>query len=313
MLSRIADSLFWLNRYMERADGLLRTMKTNYILSLDKGINSNLTWRPLLEIFTMLPEPDINAMENDTDATLRYLLTDTTNMNSLRAILIRARENAKGVQDHITKEVWEQVNQMYHLVNNPDITGELSKYEALETIENFSNNSLLFMGITDVTMPRGAGWSFMNLGKYIERCTQTNELADRQYRSISYDLENTIDIIQWQSLLLSLSGFELHLKTYRSLHYNKNVLHQVILNEDFTRSILYSLNRIEKYLHDVLSENRSINADELVRIFGKLHSKIKYIDFANLDKQELKQCMQNLRSDMLTFSRQLSQNFFSYT
>ena len=72
------------------------------------------------------------------------------------------------------------------------------------------------MGITDVTMPRGAGWSFMNLGRYIERCTQTNEIADRQYRSIDYDLENTIDIIQWQYLLLSLSGFELYLKTYRT-------------------------------------------------------------------------------------------------
>lgn len=313
MLSRIADSLFWLNRYMERADGLLRTMKTNYILSLDKGINSNLTWRPLLEIFTMLPETDISALENDTDATLRYLLTDTTNTNSLKAILIKARENARGVQDHLTKEVWEQVNQMYHLVNNTEITVGLSGYEALETIESFSNNSLLYMGITDVTMPRGAGWSYMNLGKYIERCTQTNELADRQYRSIDYDLENTIDIIQWQFLLLSLSGFELYLKTYRTANYNKNILHQVILNEDFTRSILYSLNRIDRYLHDVISENHSIKADELTRIFGKLHSEIKYIDFENLNKEELEQCMQSVRSNMLLFSRQLTGNFFSYT
>ncbi len=298
---------------MERADGLLRTMKTNYILSLDKGINSNLTWRPLLEIFTMLPEADISALENDTDATLRYLLTDTTNTNSLKAILIKARENARGVQDHLTKEVWEQINQMYHLVNSTEITVGLSGYEALETIENFSNNSLLYMGITDVTMPRGAGWSYMNLGKYIERCTQTNELADRQYRSIDYDLENTIDIIQWQFLLLSLSGFELYLKTYRTANYNKNVLHQVILNEDFTRSILYSLNRIDRYLHDVISENHSIKADELIRIFGKLHSEIKYIDFENLNKEELEQCMQSVRSNMLTFSRQLTGNFFSYT
>src|SRR5690348_330448 len=103
MLSRLADSLFWLDRYMERADGLLRAMKTNYILSLDKGINSDLTWRPLLEIFTTLQESDISMLENDTNATLHYLLTDTENMNSLKAILTKARENAKGVQDHISK------------------------------------------------------------------------------------------------------------------------------------------------------------------------------------------------------------------
>jgi uncharacterized alpha-E superfamily protein len=313
MLSRIADSLFWLNRYMERADGLLRSMKTNYILSLDKGINSNLTWRPVLEIFTILSDDDINLLENDTNATLHYLLTDTDNINSLKAILTKARENARGVQDHITKEVWEQINQMYHMVNDPNIETNLSGYDTLQTIENFSRNSLLFMGITDVTMPRGSGWSFMNLGKYIERCTQTNEITDRQYRSINYDLGNAIDIIQWQYLLLSLSGFELHLKTYRSSNHNKNVLHQVILNEDFTRSILYSLNRIEKYLEDVISENHADKNNDLRRYFGRLHSEVKYIDFEKLNMHELERCLQDVRTGMLEFSRYLTRNFFSYS
>jgi len=314
MLSRLADSLFWLNRYMERADGLLRTMKTNYILSLDKGINSNLTWRPVLEIFTTLPDADIHRLENDTGATLHYLLTDTNNHNSLKAILIKARENARGVQDHITKEVWEQVNEMYHMINYPSTSASLSGYDTLQTIENFSKNCLLFMGITDVTMPRGLGWSFMNLGKYIERCTQTNEIADRQYRSIDYKMENEIDIVQWQYLLLSLSGFELHLKTYRSSSHNKNVLHQVLLNEDFTRSILYSLNRIDKYLDDVINENRSDTNDDLVRFFGRLHSYIKYIDFEKLGEGEhLERSLQQVRVNILEFSRYLTRNFFSYS
>src|SRR5215216_1897186 len=138
MLSRIADSLFWLNRYMERADGLLRVMKTNYILSLDKGVNSNITWRPILEIFTYADEQLITKLENDTNATLKLLITDTDNMNSLKVILTRARENARGVQDHITKEVWEQINQMYHAVNQPNLISKLVGYEGMETIENFS-------------------------------------------------------------------------------------------------------------------------------------------------------------------------------
>jgi len=287
MLSRLADSLFWLNRYMERADGLLRAMKTNYILSLDKGINSNLTWRPVMEIFTMLPDSDIRMLENDTAATLRYLLTDTGNLNSLKAILTKARENARGAQDYITKEVWEQVNEMYHMVNYPNISTHLSGYDTFQIIENLSKNCLLFMGVTDVTMPRGLGWSFMNLGKYIERCTQTNEIADRQFKNITYNMEIDIDIVQWQYVLLSVSGFELHLKTYRSSSHNKNVLHQVLLNEDFTRSVLYSLNRIDKYLDDVVNENRSEKNDDLIRFFGRLHSYIKYIDFEKLDGDEL--------------------------
>ncbi len=313
MLSRLADSLFWLNRYMERADGLLRAMKTNYILSLDKGINSNLTWRPLLEIFTTLPEEDIALLENNTNETLHYLLTDTGNMNSLKAILTKARENARGVQDHITKEVWEQVNQMYHMANHPDVAADFSGYDALDTIEKFSQNSLLFMGVTDITMPRGAGWSFMNLGRYVERCSQTNELTDRQYRSVDYDLENTIDIIEWQSLLLSLSGFELHLKTYQSADYNKNVLHQVLLNEDFTRSIIYSLTRISRYLEDVLSENRSVKSDDLTRAFGRMYSAIKYINLEELNGEELQTCLEQLKANMQNFNRQLTACFFSYS
>ncbi len=312
MLSRLGDSLFWLNRYMERADGLLRAMKTTYILSLDKGINSNLTWRPLLEIFTVLSQEDIALLENDTNAALHYLLTDTTNMNSLRAILTKARENARGVQDYISKEVWEQVNQMYHMINNPSLASNLSGYDALGTIENFSGSSLLFMGVIDITMPRGLGWSFMNLGRYVERCSQTVELVDRQYHGINYDLENTIDIIQWQYLLLSLSGFEMHLKTYRTNSYNKNVLHQVIMNEDFTRSVLYSLNRIAKYLEDVISENRSVKNEELTRIFGRLHSDIKYIDIDSLNGQELSECLHNLKAQLQSFNRQLTACFFSY-
>jgi uncharacterized alpha-E superfamily protein len=313
MLSRLADSLFWLNRYMERADGLLRAMKTNYILSLDKGINSNLTWRPVMEIFTMLPDSDIRMLENDTAATLRYLLTDTGNLNSLKAILTKARENARGAQDYITKEVWEQVNEMYHMVNYPNISTHLSGYDTFQIIENLSKNCLLFMGVTDVTMPRGLGWSFMNLGKYIERCTQTNEIADRQFKNITYNMEIDIDIVQWQYVLLSVSGFELHLKTYRSSSHNKNVLHQVLLNEDFTRSVLYSLNRIDKYLDDVVNENRSEKNDDLIRFFGRLHSYIKYIDFEKLDGDELERCLHTVRINVLEFSRYLTRNFFSYS
>jgi uncharacterized alpha-E superfamily protein len=112
--------------------------------------------------------------------------------------------------------------------------------------------------------------------------------------------------------LLSLSGFELHLKTYRSANHNKNVLHQVILNEDFPRSVLYSLNRIEKYLEDVISENRSDNSADLRRYFGKLHNEIKYVDFENLNKQELEHCLRNIRVNMTEFNRYLTRNYFSY-
>ena len=89
MLSRIADSMFWLNRYMERADGLLRTIRTHYILMLDKGVNQQLTWRRVLEIYTFLDEDKIAELEHNSEATLQFLLFDKQNSNSLKVVLTR--------------------------------------------------------------------------------------------------------------------------------------------------------------------------------------------------------------------------------
>lgn len=313
MLSRIADSLFWLNRYMERADGLLRVTYTNYILSLDKGVNNNITWRPALEIFTYLEEPQIAALENDTDSVLKLLIKDTANLNSLKVILTKARENARGVQDHITKEVWEQVNHMYHMVNQPDLGSKLLGYEAVETIENFSKGSLLFSGVTDTTMPRGLGWSFMNLGRLLERCTQTIEMTDKQFAAIDYDLEQPTDIMYWRYLLLSLSGYELHLKTYHTSNAGKEVLHQVLANGDFTRSILYTLSRIDKYLNDVMKENKLEGNEALSKFYGRLYSRVKYVDFDSLNGATLQRFLQDVSDDVQEFSKRLAQLYFSYS
>jgi uncharacterized alpha-E superfamily protein len=298
---------------MERADGLLRVMHTNYILSLDKGVNNNITWKPMLEIFTNAEEDKIALLENDTDATLKLLILDPENFNSLKIILTRARENARGVQDHITKEVWEQVNFMYHLINSTQLSSKLNSSEGLEMIETLSRNSLLFTGIFDTTMPRGIGWNFMNLGRYIERCAQTVEIADKQYRHIEYNLQNHQDILQWRYLLLSLSGYELHLKTYRTTDYNSNVLHQVLINPHFTRSVFYSLTRVEKYLSDVVNENKTIENEALLRVFGRLYSRVQYADFDELSGEALQQFLFKLRHDLSDCNKKLAQNFFSYS
>jgi uncharacterized alpha-E superfamily protein len=298
---------------MERADGLLRVMQTNYILSLDKGVNNNINWRPILQIFSNLDKEKILLLENDTDAALKFLILDVDNLNSLKIILTRARENARGVQDHITKEVWEQVNHMYHLIIDQSLASNLNANEGLKFIDRLTRNSLLFTGVIDTTMPRGTGWNFMNLGRYIERCLQTLEIADKQYSRINYDVHGQQDILQWRYLLLSLSGYELHLKTYRTTNYNSNVLHQVLINPHFTRSVFYSLTRAEKYLHDVVNENKTAENEALVRLFGRLYSRLQYVDFDTLNGVSLQRFLQEVRIELLECSKKLAQNFFSYS
>lgn len=313
MLSRIADSLFWLNRYMERADGLIRGTKTHYILLLDKGINQSLSWQPMLECFTHATPDEIAVLKDDTEQTLHKLLLDAGNSNSLKAMVARSRENARGVQDHITKEVWEHVNQLYHSVNNlsPDL--QLKGFEAIATIESLEQGCVLYNGVADTTMPRGLGWSFMNLGRYIERCILTIEMTNKYFAAIDYDLDTEKDILQWRPLLLSLSGYELHLKSYRSSNHNRNALHQVLFNENFTRSVLYTLKRLDKYFNDAVKNNAAAETEILSKQLGRLVSKIEYADFDALNQKSLQEFLFSTRKELIAFSNQLAQQFFSYS
>lgn len=297
---------------MERADGMLRVVSTHYILSFDKDVSGNPTWKPVLEMFSTMPEEEITVIESNTGLVLQKLISDTENTNSLKMILHRARENARGVQDHITKEVWEEVNSVYHLMNQPGISNRLTGDKAMEVLDLFTRHSVLYNGITHITMARGTGWSFMNLGKYIERCLEAIVLINKQYQLIQYNYDEVKDIMQWRYLLMSLSGYELHLKTYGSSNYNYNVLHQVLFNEEFPHSVLYSLSRIERHLKEVASGNSSENNAALLRCFGRLYSKVRYKDMESLNPQTLQQFLEEIRLDLLQFTKQLTQHFFSY-
>jgi uncharacterized alpha-E superfamily protein len=314
MLSRIADSLFWLNRYMERAESLLRIVKTNYTLSLDKRMENEIPlWKYTLELFAPGNDSQAALFEDDMESALYKLMLDTDNTNSLRVIITKARENARGVQDNITKEVWEHVNQLYHLINYPAAADNFTEFNTFQTIETLTRHILLYVGVTDNTMPRGLGWSFMNLGRYIERCLLTIEMTDKQYGMIYYDLKDQRDIIYWKHLLLSMSGFELHLKNYRSVDYNQNVLHQVLFNHDFIRSVIYSMAHIQNYLNDITGENNRPENNSLIKSLNRVYSKVSYADFETLNNTSLPLYLSDLKSGMLDFSKRLEQIFFSYS
>ena len=283
MLSRIADSLFWLNRYMERADGMLRLSAIHYIYSLDKDVSGTSTWMPVLEIFTDSEDDYLKTIENSTEESLKRLLIDPRNTNCLKTLVNKARENARGVQDHITKEVWEEVNQMYHLVNQPELQQKIDSFLSLEVMEPLIKHTVMYAGITDITMPRGIGWWFMNLGKYTERCLQTIAFAEKQLELTNFREADINDLLQWKYLLFSLSGYELHVKTYRSGNHNYNVLHQVLMNENFTRSVIYSLTRIEHYLNKIMGNEINEERAVLLRNFGRLFSKVRYLELDSLN------------------------------
>jgi len=312
MLSRIADSLFWLNRYMERSDCMMRVIRTNYILSFDLGNTNNFSWRDVANIFCYTSGGIAEEKVKDTSAALNFLIADTKNLSSLKIMITRARENARGMQDNITKEVWEHVNAIYHIVNAPDLEKKLASSRSLELIDTLNHHNILYYGVTDSTMPRGQGWSFMNLGKFIERCLLTIDTSYNHFTKIDHQLDKAQDILFWKNLLLSLSGYELYLKTYTRGQHTINVLDHVIFNKNFPRSLIYCLQRVSRYLQEVIEETKMEGSESLQKSFGRICSKVEFADMSMIRNMGLPQFLLSLRHDLAEFSNQLTRIYFSY-
>ena len=313
MLSRVADGMFWLNRYMERADGMLLTLNTFYILSFDKEMNDSQGYKPLLEHYTDLSKNQMIQSQYDTNFVLKYIICDNQNNNSVKNLVIKARENARGSQDKITKELWEHINSLYHFMNSPDLPKKLETHEALSIITKLNKDLLLYNGILHVTMPRGLGWCFSCVGKHIERCLQTISVTQAYYKPINYNLEGDEDLLYWRRLLLSLSGYEQYLKSYSNISHNRKVVQHVIFNRDFAHSVIYTLGYIDKYLDYLFKDNNLSEARTLKNQFGRLKSYVEYTDYHHLTGQQLEEMLNNTRAQLIQFSTDFSKLFFSYT
>src|SRR5450432_2275758 len=202
MLSRVADSLYWMSRYMERTDGILRMLKINYASSQDDL--HDFSWAPVLEIFTYLEDEQYAAIGNDSRTVLQYMVTDKENPNSVFNIVTHARENARSVQDHITKELWQCLNDFYHTVRNQKLVEWLDKEDPVTILDILIKQGLLYYGTADITMARGEGYCFLNIGKFLERGVQSADILDVKFSDLNYDLAKT-DTMYWKYMILSIS------------------------------------------------------------------------------------------------------------
>jgi len=312
MLARIADSLFWMARYIERADGIMRMLKINYNASLDKSSETEFSWKPVLKLFSTLSTEEINAMQHDSRAVMHYMIDDRNNPNSLYNIITRSRENARGVQDHITLEVWGCLNDFYHHIRDERVAKMIDDDQAIQLLDELLKHGLLYYGTSDITMPRGEGWSFMNIGKALERALQTVDLLDSKFNDLSYDLQASADTPYWKYLLMSASGYELYVKTYREGLNGRHVADMMILNIDFPRSIFYSMLQLSRNFQKVRSDRNIESFSQIAFLIGKLKSNVQYTDISELSQQGLHEFLQNTRNDLYKIGNALNTYYFNY-
>ena len=309
MLSRVADSLYWMSRYMERTDGLLRMLKINYASSQDDI--QEFSWKPVLRIFTYLDEEQATAIAHKTRSVLQYMITDRENTNSGLNVVTRARENARSVQDHITKELWVCLNDFYHIIRDPQIHHGLQMDDPVSTLDVLIRQGLLYYGITDITMARGEGYAFINIGKFLERGVQSSDILDIKFSDRSFDLTRTATTY-WKYLLLSISGYELYLKTYRSGFDGRNVVEQIVLNEDFPRSVLYSINQLQRYFDRLKSDGNREAWRKIDFMIGRIRSKVKYSTVESILSEGLHPYLNGVKEDLYEVGNAFNQHYFAY-
>ncbi len=309
MLSRVADSLFWMSRYMERTDSLLRILKINHQASQDNP--EELTWRPVLRLFTSLSEEECQAMEKNSRQVLVYMVCNRENANSVINMVTHARENARGVQDNITKELWQTLNEFYHRVRDPQLEHTLRSEDPVSTLDWLIRQSVVYYGVADLTMFRGEGLSFMSLGKFLERAIQTATILEVKFSDIAYDLDRTTETTYWKHLLMSVSGYALYLKRYRSAFEARNVVDQTIFNVDFPRSILYSLNQLHRYFGRLKSDRNGEGFYKVDLMIGKVRSKVQYSDVEVVSTTGLHTYLDDLTNDLDEIAVALSKYYFA--
>ncbi|MEZ4361934.1 MAG: alpha-E domain-containing protein [Kofleriaceae bacterium] len=238
MLSRVADAIYWMNRYVERAESVARFVDVNLHLSLDLPRGTSADWSPIIattgddELFRSRH----GAPARDT--AMRFLTFDREYPSSLLRCLEAARENARSVREVISSEMWERLNSLYLTVR------EARPDEVLAAPHDFftavKQGAALFIGTTYLTMSHNEAWHFGKLGRLVERADKTSRIVDVKCYDLTKPLVGAVDDIQWGALLKSASALEMYRKRYGRIT-PAHVVKFLLFDRDFPRSMWHCL------------------------------------------------------------------------
>ncbi|MGY2134923.1 alpha-E domain-containing protein [Hymenobacter sp. HD11105] len=308
MLSRVADTIYWLARYMDRTQAMLQVIRTHYQASQDSP--SEFSWRSLLYSYGgSLQLEEVAALERDTPRVLERIILAKDNPTSAFNSVLQARENARAVQDHITQEVWQCLNSFYHAIREGEIPDQVRFGDPLSGIDALMRHGLVFIGAVQNTMPRDESYGYLNLGKLLERALQTTDTLRVQWLNVAAQTLPETVIPQLRYLVHSISGQELYLKTYRGNFNPDSVLQFVLHNAYFTHSLHSCLSRLSWYFERLKSDSLPESHEKLAFLIGRLANQVKFTDVSARDPQQLNDFLLDTRKELLSIAVALGKNY----
>ena len=248
MLSRVANSIYWMARYVERAENLARFVDVTQNSTLEHSRDGVDQWGPLVRATGDEEYFEEKHGEYSANSVLHFLTFDLDYHSSIQTAITSARENARTVREAISSEAWNQLNTMYHFMKDAGKSGNAPHNAAF--YDEIVQQCYKLTGIIESTMTRGRGWHFAVIGRHLERADKTSRILDVKYftlhRNLS-DVDSPFDDLLWSDVLRSSCGFEMYRKRYHGLTVER-IVDFLILDPIFPRAICFAVKQVKNSL-----------------------------------------------------------------
>jgi len=280
LLSRVADSVYWMGRYIERAENVARFLDVNHNLMLDLPQGYQDQWQPIVDTTGDRAAFAARHGTATREKVIQFLAFDAEYPSSICSCILAARENARSVRETISSEMWEQINSMYLM-----ITAE-SRKDVFSSLPSFCREMRmachLFHGITEVTMTHNEAWHFIRMGRNLERADKTSRILDVKYFILLpsvRDVGTPYDDVQWSAVLKSVSGFEMYRKRHGRIS-PERIVEFLLLDHEFPRALRYCVGRADRSLHVITGSSADTFSCSSEQRLGLLRGEL---DFARVD------------------------------
>lgn len=312
MLSRVANHIYWLGRYLERAENYARFIDVNFNLMQDLPVDLKEQWQPLVAATGDLDLYLKKYQGYERHQVMFFLTFDLDNPNCMLSAVNRARENARIIRENLTKETWEKVNELYYMLQSGLEKKVWKKEDPRQFYEMVKNQILLIYGLADATVARTEGWYFRQLGQLLERADKTSRILDVKYHILlpsPIEVGSPLDFLHWMALLKSVTGFN----TYRRLYGNidpSGVVEFLVLNKYFPRSIYYCLKEAERCLHNISGHSTDGFKNSAEKAIGEMRSRLEYSDVDDIISVGLHEYLDALQLKINHISDLIDSNYF---
>ena len=313
MLSRVADSIYWMTRYMERAENVARFIDVNLHLMLDLPADTEQQWEPLVNITGDRQVFLEHFGEFTRENVIEFLTFDPDYANSILGCCHRARENARSVREVISSEMWIQINRLYLRVRN----AAYSEFDLMTMPHEFFQAVKLaghtFEGVMDATMSHGEPWHYGLLGRFLERADKTSRILDMKYFILLPDVSyvgSPYDSIQWAALLRSASALEMYRKRYGRI-VPRTVVEFLLLDESFPRAVRYCVRRAEESLRAVSGSAAGSYRNAAEQRLGRLRASLDFASTSEIMSRGLHEFLDDLQAELNTVGSEIRDATFA--